>query len=95
VTLTRFRAHIVRGTHHSLLLFRVRHYFADTEVPNLNSIVACQKNILSFDISVYHRSTVKIVESTQNLNQPIENIGLVDILILLFLALNVKTQVTN
>lgn len=95
IALTRLRAHIVRCSHHSLLLLSISHNFANSKVAYFDCIVAGQKDVLRFDISMNNLAIVEVVKPTQSLAKPVENVVFLNLFVCFFLSLDVKAKVTD
>ena len=67
----------------------------NTEISDLDRVVASQKDILGLDIAMDHLAAVDVLKGKSNLNKPIENLKFSENLILTLLALDMESKVTN
>ena len=96
--MARFRAHVVRGTDHShskLILSRVTQHLRNTKVTYLYRVVTRQEQILRFYVPMDNLLGVEVLEAEGRLHQPVEDVGFWDLLLVLYLALDLEGKVTD
>ena len=96
VVLAHFRTHVVRGAHHGHGgAVRVLEDPRNAEVSKLDGVVAREKHVLGFEVSVEDPAAVHILESQAQLDEPVEDLGLGEVRPGLLPPLDVKGEVSD
>lgn len=94
--LAHFRTHIVRCAHNSHCTAScVFQDFGDSEVAQLDCVVASEENVGSLDVSVQDFTPVHVFEGETDLDEPVEDLGLSESFVLRRLPLYVEGKVSN
>jgi hypothetical protein len=91
MVLAYFRTHIVRSSYHrhSCSVCILEH-LGYSEVTQLDGIVPCQKDVLSLNVSMQNFPSMHVLQREAQLYEPIENLRLRKIFILLQFPLDVE-----
>ena len=94
--LAHFWRHVVRRAHHcERLCSRRLEHFRNAEVAELNRVVPGQEYVLRFQISVEDFACVYMLERHTNLEEPVHDFGLAEVVALLPALLDVVGQVAH